>query len=119
MAKDRAYDPKRRPNIFYKNDPASNNELRYRAYERGDASKRNSEKTLSEDYSETLGYEMGKSEKTKVERPNSGTISPKGKFVNNATVRSPEGVFAVNATLSQVPVDGSALAKGKAVGRNR
>jgi hypothetical protein len=56
MAEDRAYDPKRRPDIFYKNDPASNDELEKRAGQRGQSG--NVAKTLGDKISQRVGYDQ-------------------------------------------------------------
>ena len=108
MAKDRAYDPARRPNIFYKNDPASNKELGERAWERGQAY--SDDETVGEQISSKIGYDMAKNE------TDGPTISKSGGYIKNVHLYENGDVSGARmggATVSNVPISGTALGKTK------
>jgi hypothetical protein len=107
----REYDPARRPNIFYKNDPASNEELSNRAASRGQTSTPN--KTISDAVSSRLGYDMATGD-------NDGpTISKNGKRLKNVSFIEPgtkklrDASLVTGATVSNVPISGTVLGKTK------
>jgi len=92
----REYDPARRPNIFYKNDPASNEEL-----------------SISDAVSSKLGYDMAMGD-------NDGpTISKSGKRLRNVSFIEPgtkklrDASIVTGATVSNVPISGTVLGKTK------
>jgi hypothetical protein len=107
----REYDPARRPNIFYKNDPASNEELSSRARARGQAYSSNN--TISDAVSSKLGYDMAMGD-------NDGpTISKSGKRLRNVSFIEPgtkklrDASIVTGATVSNVPISGTVLGKTK------
>jgi len=112
----REYDPKRRPNIFYKNDPASNEELRDRARSRGqdDTTYSSSKASISEKVSSDIGYDMAKNSK------GGPTVSSDGSVLHNVTIgdhdskRSGKGNATISGGVSvNMPISGTALGKTK------
>jgi hypothetical protein len=111
MAEDRAYDPKRRPNVFYKNDPESNKELEKRA---GD---RNQDitiaRTVGDKVSEKIGYDQATGSK------NGAKVSKTGKRVTNVNYVEHNGKGLKNssivtgATVSNLNVSGNIIGKTK------
>lgn len=55
----REYDPKRRPDIFYKGDEASNDELYKRAYDRKQLAHQENNLSISEQVSRSAGIQRG------------------------------------------------------------
>jgi hypothetical protein len=107
----REYDPARRPNIFYKNDPASNEELSSRARARGQAYDSNN--SISDAVSSRLGYDMATGD-------NDGpTISKSGKRLRNVAFIEPgkkklaDSSIVTGASASNVSISGTVLGKTK------
>mgnify|MGYP000509768789 FL=1 len=106
----REYDPARRPNIFYKNDPASNEELSNRAHARGQAYSSNN--SISDAVSDRLGYDMATGD-------NDGpTISKKGTHLKNVSLieggkKLKDAAMVSGATMSNVSISGTVLGKTK------
>lgn len=106
----REYDPARRPNIFYKNDPASNEELSNRAASRGQTSTPN--KTISDAVSSRLGYDMATGD-------NDGpTVSKKGTSLRGVSFIEPgkklkDAPIVLGATVRGVSISGTTLGKTK------
>ncbi len=106
----REYDPARRPNIFYKNDPASNEELSNRAISRGQNYSPN--KTLSDSVSSRIGYDMATGD-------NDGpTVSKKGKSLRGVSFFEPgknlgDAAFISGASVRGVAISGDTIGKTK------
>ena len=106
----REYDPARRPNIFYKNDPASNEELSSRARDRGqdDTTYNSSKYSLSEKVSSNLGFDMARNSRS------GPTVSKDGKWIHDVTVGDGgKGGSIVGGSSSNMPISGTALGKTK------
>ncbi len=107
-APDRAYDPKRRPNTFYKGDKASNAELATRAIQRGQSMSRDKAKSLSDDVSDTIGYEMSQGKDFL-----SPEVGSEGKTLNNISAEDGQGTRINRASSSNMPISGTRLGKIK------
>jgi hypothetical protein len=106
----REYDPARRPNIFYKNDPASNEELSNRAASRGQLS--SPSKTISDAVSSGIGYDMATGD------TDGPTISKSGKRLRGVSFIGPgkslnDSPIVTGATVSGVSISGTTLGKTK------
>lgn len=109
MAEDRAYDPKRRPNIFYKNDPESNKELEKRAGERNQDI--TIARTVGDKVSQKIGYDQatGNTRGAKVSKngkkiTNVNYIEHSGKGLDNSSA-------VTGANVSNVNISGNIIGK--------
>ena len=106
----REYDPKRRPNIFYKGDKASNEELRSRARDReqDDVTYNSSKYSLSEKVSSNLGFDMARNSRS------GPRVSKDGKWISDIAIGDHAmGASVVGATSKNMPISGTALGKTK------
>ena len=102
MAEDRAYDPKRRPNIFYKNDPASDKELIKRSVERGQHTIEGN--SVEEHVSNAIGFDKGKGKSS----PVSARVSKDGKKLSNIYESKSK---ISNGTSENMPISGTRVGK--------
>jgi hypothetical protein len=104
----REYDPKRRPDIFYKGDEASNEELYNRSIERKDATFLQKGKlSLSERVSGSIGIDQGM---------NLGlgpTVSRDGKKLSGISIGdgSKKGGSISGGTSTNMPISGTQMGK--------
>jgi len=113
-APDRAYDSARRPNIFYKNDPFSNEELGRRAKSRGQMWFQHTPKNASETLSESIGVEMSGRQPAGMD---SGTVSKSGKALENVNTNIHNDSASATSTVSGATVRGADIARGKLLGQ--
>ena len=106
----REYDPKRRPNIFYKGDKASNEELDRRAEERRQKPHQDKAKNIADYVSDMAGFDMvkgGDSVSTKVEAG--------GKRLTNIYASDGQGNQISRGESTSMPISGTRLGKTKAM----
>ena len=108
MAKDRAYDPKRRPNIFYKNDPASDDELYNRASARKQMIHQEKGSSISDEVSKSIGIQKG------LDLGTSGgpEVSRGGKALSNISISNGKNGGSISGGSStNMPISGTQLGK--------
>jgi hypothetical protein len=114
MPKDRAYDPKRRPNTFYKGDRASDNELASRARSRGQTMAKDKVSSIADYVSDMVGFDMaegGDSVSTKVTNG--------GKRLENIHAQDGQGNTVSRAASTNMPISGTRLGKTKSMMEGR
>ena len=101
-APDRAYDPKRRPNTFYKNDPKSDRELKNRAVDRNQLLGQ-SPSTPSEHVEFGIRNDIPM---------NQATVSKDGKKLENISIYDHEsGTLVTGGTSRNIPISGTNIGK--------
>lgn len=114
-APDRAYDPNRRPNTFYKGDKKSNAELATRALQRGQSMARDRAQSLSDDVSDSIGFDMAEGADEI-----SAKVSSSGKKLTNIHgKKGVKGEKVTNARSSDMPISGTRLGKTKSMMEGR
>jgi hypothetical protein len=105
----REYDPARRPNTFYKGDPASDAELQKRADDRWDYP-RTIEGKVQKSVGETIGMDMESNNKE------GATVGKGGRRIRKATFVA-GGFGSGTISSSNMPIRGADIAEGRRLAR--
>jgi hypothetical protein len=105
----REYDPARRPNTFYKGDPASDAELQKRADDRWSYPRTTDDK-IRKSVGETIGMDMESNNKE------GAKVSKDGKTVRKATFMA-GGVGYGTISSGNMPIRGADIAEGRRLAR--
>ena len=106
----REYDPKRRPNIFYKGDKASNEELSNRANERRQQPHQDKITSLADSVSNMVGFDMARGGDSVSTRVEAG-----GKRLTNIYAQDGSGNKISRGDSTSMPISGTRIGKMKAV----